>query len=249
MLPTIAKLIQGIGAVIIGIALLWGLYIASDFLNNGVVGRTISVTGKARRSLVQNESTVLGTWEAKAVTSEEARNQTRESTAKALAAIKANGIEEKKITTTQVSVNPEYNWQAGRNKITGYRASTSLEVKLTDPKKADEIISLMTKNGANYTSGPQLGFSNAILDQMEKELQAEAVTEAKKQAKILAQEAGAKLGRVVSIGRGGISSPNDRGIYPLAMTDELKAPASDSSDISIGEKEMTATISITYQLK
>lgn len=234
--------------MIIGIALLWGLYLAGDFITNGVSGRTINVTGKARRSLLQNESTILGTWESKAATSEEARNKTKELTASALATIKANGIEEKKITTTQISVNPEYDWQAGRNKITGYRASTSLEVKLVDPKKADEIISLMTKNGASYTTGPQLGFSSATLDQMEKELKAEAVLDAKKQAEILAREASASLGKVVSISDGDISTPGDREIYPLAMT-ELKAPETDSSDIAVGEKEMTATISITYRLK
>lgn len=250
MADTIAKYIQGVGTLLIGLSLIIGVIWFGYFLIGNIQDRTITVTGKARKSLIMNESTVSGTWEKKEIISDKAREAVRELSSKALTAIKAAGIDEKKITTTSVSVYPEYDWSGKENKITGYRALTTLQVKLTDPKKADLIISLMTKNKASSTSGPQLGFSNAILDQMEKELKNQAVNDAKNQADTLAQQAGARLGKVVSISGGGISTPSNGGVYPLTMSKaEVASDSSTPSDISIGEEEMTATVTVTYRLK
>lgn len=250
MANTIANYIQGVGTLLIGLALIIGVIWFGYSLTTNIQDRTITVTGKARQSLVMNESTVSGTWEKKENTSDKARESVRDMSSKALLAIKAAGIDEKKITTTNVSVYPDYDWSGKENKITGYRASTTLQVKLTDPKKADSIISLMTKNQASSTAGPQLGFSNAILDQMEKELKNQAVSDAKNQADTLAKQAGGELGKVVSISGGGISTPSNGGIYPFSMSKaEDSSNASTPSDISIGEEEMTATITVTYRLK
>lgn len=77
-----------------------------------------------------------------------------------------------------------------------------------------------------------------------------AVNDARNQADTLAQQAGAKLGKVVSISGGGITTPSNSGIYPLSISkDEVASDAGASSDISIGEEEMTATVTVTYRLK
>lgn len=251
MTKTIAKIIQGIGTLSIGVALLWGMGLASKTISQGLEGQTIQVTGKARRSLNRDESVVTGTWQEEASTSDEARNKVKEKSSKGLDEIKKAGIEEKKITTTQISVYPEYNYRNNENKITGYRASTTLEIKLTDAKRADQIISLMTKNGATSTTGPSLGVSQAVLDEIEKELKAEAVANARAEAEKLAEEAGARLGEVISIGGSNISGGNERP-YPLmrALEDTVEqAPAASSTDISVGEEEITATVSVSYRLK
>ena len=74
-----------------------------------------------------------------------------------------------------------------------------------------------------------------------------AVTDARAQAKILAKEAGAKLGDVVTVCGDWVSYPYS---YRTPVFSAVgAAEQKDSSDITIGEEEITATISVTYQLK
>ena len=75
-----------------------------------------------------------------------------------------------------------------------------------------------------------------------------AVTDARAQAKILAKEAGAKLGDVVTISGDGVSYPYSYRTQGLSAIDAAEIQ-NDNSDITIGEEEITATISVTYQLR
>lgn len=248
-METISKLIQGIGTLLIGIALIWGIGVGASSLSNGLQGNTITVTGKATRAFTPNQSVVSGTWEERAKTSDEARNKVKDNANKGLDAIKAKGVDGKKITTENVSVNPNTDWSSGKQTIIDYRASTTISVTLDDTGKANEIISTMTGNGASSTSGPSLGFTTATKDQLEKDLKLEAVTDAKGQATALAGKAGSKLGKVVSITSGaGINYPTPERFYATTMSDS-SAATSVSSDINVGDKEVSVTISVTYRLK
>jgi len=245
----IAKFIQGVGTLTIGIAFLIGLSLANGYVSNGLTGRTIVVTGKSRQFVQKDQSILSGAWQAEGKTSDGARESVRTKAAKALTALKAAGINEKKIDTTDVAVNPVYDYRIDiKPQITNYRATTTLEVTLEDTKRADEIISIMTKNEATSTDGPRTGFSNTKLDQIEKELKQQAVTDARAQAEILAKEAGAKLGDVVTISGDGVSYPYSYRTPGLSAINAAEIQ-NDNSDITIGEEEITATISVTYQLR
>jgi len=248
-MENISKLIQGIGTLLIGIALIWGIGVGASSLSNGLQGNTISVTGKATRAFTPNQSVVSGTWEERAKTSDEARSKVKDNANKGLDAIKAKGVDSKKITTENVSVNPNYDWSSGKQSIIDYRASTTISVTLDDTAKANEIISTMTGNGASSTSGPSLGFTTATRDQLEKDLKLEAVTDAKGQATALAGKAGSKIGKVVSITSGGASYPTPERFYATALSADSASTKSVSSDINVGDKEVSMTISVTYRLK
>lgn len=250
-----AKYLQAGGTVLIGAALLTGVIMGVRSYNNTYQTHTLRVTGKATRQLPPNQSTLTGSWLEKAATADEARSKLNTSSTKGLEALKAAGIEEKNITTTQVTVYPEYDYSGAvtykEPKITGYQASLTMEAKLSDTTKADAIIAVMTQNGAQSTSGPSLSISTEMRDQIERELRVAAVADAANQAQALAKESGGKLGAVISVtdGYGRADTPNP---IPYAIAEDAKSSVGSSlptSAISVGEKEITVTVDVSYELK
>lgn len=243
MADTIARWLQGIGTLLIGMALMVGIFTLGPTKTQP---RTISITGKATKSLAPNESVITGSFEETAAKQDEARSKARDKAAAAIEAIKKQGIEEKKITTTQVSVYPEYDFTAGKQKITGYKATTTLSISLNDPAKADPIISSLTQGGAKSTAGPSLGFSQETKDQLTKELRLQAIVDAKTQADQVTKEAGTRLGKIVSISGG--ETPSDIP-PPIMYAQGSGEKVADRSDITVGEKDLTVTVTVVYQLR
>lgn len=245
----IAKYVQAAGTALIGIALLVGVVLGMRTYTNTYQTHTIIVTGKATRQLPPNQSTLTGTWQEKGDTADEARSNLNTSSTKGLNTLKQAGIEEKKITTTQVTVYPEYSYSntGVQPKIVDYIASLTMEAILTDTGKADDIIKVMTQNGATSTSGPSLTISTEMRDQLQRELRVAAVTDATNQAKALAQQAGGTLGDVISITDGSLSDGSV--IQPIPYSAEGIKSSSVDTSISVGEKEVVVTVNVTYALK
>lgn len=245
----VSRFMQGAGTFLIGISLLLGIGYGVTFIADEG-GSTVTVTGKAIKQIKPNEVTISGTYEEKADNSDNVRNKTKEKASKGLQAIKDKGIEEKKINTDSVSVYPITEWRNGKNITTGYRASTTLSVRLEDTSKSDEIISTLTSTGANSTSGPTTGLTSEYKKQLEGEMRLEAISDAKEQAKSMAKQAGGKTGKIISIsGASGVNYGSEQKYYAMeAMADSVSsAPA--SSDITFSEKEATLTVSVKYRLK
>ena len=63
------------------------------------------------------------------------------------------GIEKKDIRTDNYSLYPNYDYQAGGQKITGYQVSATLTVSVTDFAKLNQAIDAATQAGANQVGG------------------------------------------------------------------------------------------------
>lgn len=245
-----AEFLQAVGVVGIGIALVATSFISWQSTRSMTQSRTLQVTGKASQQIPPDQSIITVTWQEKAEKSDQARANVEAATAKGIAALKSANIDESKITTTQANVYQEYNYDTTGRVPTaiGYIASTTVQVVLSDATRAAEIINLMIANQAYSASGPSLGLSTEVRDQIQKDLKAAAVLDATNQGKILAAQAGAKLGKVMTI-----DSSNMTGEYPQPTSWPVEskdlAVQSSESDISIGEQELSVTVNLTFQLK
>lgn len=246
----IARYIQSAGIVLVGIALLASAYVNRVNTQDTAQDHTLVVTGKATRKIEPTQSVVTGSWQEKGKTAEEARDKVRDAAGAGVEAIKQAGIEEKKIATTQVTVYPEYDYSpVGKSPaITGYQGTTTVQVTLVDTAKADQIIGLMTEKKATSTSGPSFGLSTEVRDSLQKELKVAAVADAANQAQALAEQAGSKVGEVISI-TGGDSVASTPPVMPYDRTAIATDVAETSSDITTGEEELSVTVTVTYQLK
>ena len=95
-----------------------------------------------------------------------------------------------------------------------YRVSNTVQVTVRDLAKLGTILGATTAAGANNIWGIQFEIEDP--SKLEAEARQEAVAQAKARAEQLAQLAGVKLGRVISLGESGGSMPSEGG-YGYSM--------------------------------
>lgn len=91
-----------------------------------------------------------------APTAVEAMRQNSEQMARVIAEIEAQGIDERDIQTTGLSLNAryDYNQREERQIFQGYRASNRVSVKFRDVERVGPILDTLVAAGANDLSGP-----------------------------------------------------------------------------------------------
>lgn len=159
-------------------------------------------------------------------------------------ALKSLGIDEKDIKTTGYGIHPTYDWTSGRQRITGYNASTNLSIKVRNIDKVNEVIDTAAEKGANVIGN--ISFDVDDRKKAEDEARKEAVEEAKRKAEEAARAAGFRLGKIVSY------SENEAG-YPVPVSyDALRLEKSanqESTDIQSGSNEIVVVVSLGYEIE
>ena len=155
--------------------------------------------------------------------------------------LKAAGIEDRDLQTSNLSLNP--NWQSGDGTtapvIVGYIASNILSVRVRDLDKLGAVLDAVVTDGANTLNGISFGLADPdpVLD----EARGEAVADARGRAELLVGAAGVKLGRILSIAESG-------GMMPMPAPMFRMEAASDAVPVAGGEVGMSASVTITYEI-
>ncbi len=177
-----------------------------------------------------------------ASTVQSAKDQVNEIANKITEDLKKLGVNVKDIKTTNYSVNPQYDYSGGTQRLTGYIVDTNMQVKLQPIDKANQAIDITTQDGATQVSGVQF----IVNDSKEKELRSvarkKAIADAKEKAQNLADAAGMHLGRIVDI-QENAQTPRP---FPLLMSAE-KAGGGEPTQLNPGENTITTTITLSYE--
>lgn len=202
---------------------------------------TVSGTGEVNAAPTTASFTVGVT--ADAATSETAKESVTEDTNKIIAAMKGIGVPEKGIKTINYNVYPKREF-SGRNDISGYTASQDLQVKVEDVELANKALDAATANGANQVSGVQFTFDDADKEKLEDQARKQAIVNAKKKAKNIADAAGVRLGRIVAVNESGGGQPP---IFYDAMQAKGGSIGSEPTQLQPGENTVTITVSLSYE--
>lgn len=184
-----------------------------------------------------------------------------EKTNKAIAYVKAQGVEEKDIKTEGYNVEPRYQYydcdggviRTGSfpcppPEIVGYTISQSVTVKVRDFKKVGDIFSGVVREGANSVSG--LGFRVDEPEKARSEARTKAIEQARAKAKEIAKAGGFSVGRLLSLDEGGGFSPSfyERGGYggEIALDKISAAPA---PSIEPGSQDVVVTVELRYEIE
>lgn len=161
------------------------------------------------------------------------------------AALKRAGIEDRDIQTSTISLNPEYQYDQNRPpRLTGYRATNTVNVKFRDLKRTGAILDALVAEGANQISGPNLTIDKpeAALD----EARAKAVANGRARADLYARTLGMRVVRLISVSEGGgynVPPP----MPMVAMMAERGADA--SSKIDPGTQQLQVNVSMSFELQ
>ena len=107
------------------------------------------------------------------------------------------GVDRKDISTTDVSLQPQYDNAGGT--ITGYRAANSIRVKIHPAGSASRLLAVIVGTGGDATRINSVSYSIADDSQLVKDARAHAFQDAKDRAAQYAQLSGLGLGKILSV--------------------------------------------------
>lgn len=173
------------------------------------------------------------------------QNQTNSIINKIASDLKKLGINDKDIQTTNYSINPNYNYSEGNQRINGYTVSANIAVKVTPIDKLNQAIDLATKDGANTVGGIQFTLNDEDREKLEQKARKEAISNAKKKAQMIASVSGITLGRIINVSEAGTSLPR-----PLPMFEASQAlKTADSTQIEPGQSTITSSVTLSYEIR
>lgn len=164
--------------------------------------------------------------------------------ARVRSALRAAGIEDRDIQTSNISLNPEYRYDNNQPpRLTGYTASNTVNVRFRDIASAGKVIDALVAEGANQINGPTLTIDKpeAALD----EARAKAVAAGRARADLYARSLGLRVVRVVAVSESGSSYPAPP---PMPMMARAEMAAADTK-IDPGEQKLQVNLAMTFELQ
>lgn len=159
------------------------------------------------------------------------------------ATLKRIGIPEKSIQTSEFSVTPQYSNERNGNaqRIVGYQVTNNVSVTVDDLAKLGPALDALVASGSNSLGG--VSFSIHDPKPLLAQARAAAMKDAMARAKTYAGAAGLQLGPILSIAEGGAEVP--RPLFVKAM--DAMAPA--STPVAAGEESVSASVSVTFEIR
>lgn len=209
----------------------------------GPSARTLVVTGQGEASAAPDLLTLTIGVETQADTAAAALRQNTTQMQATIDRLKKSGVADKDMQTSNLSVNPRYNYEDNRSpKIIGYSASNMLTVKLRDISSAGAVIDQAVSDGANNLGG--VSFSFADDKPLIAKAREAAVADAKDKAAALARAAGVTLGPILQIQDGYASPP------PMPYMDSrVMAMEAKGAPIAAGESTLSASVTLIYEIR
>lgn len=201
----------------------------------------ITVTGEASVPVQPDVATLsLGVTTQSATATEAMAANTAALTA-VLSRLKAAGIADRDLQTSNLTLNPNWvGYESGATPtIAGYTASNQLTVRVRALDTLGVVLDAAITDGANTLNG--LTFELADPKPRMDEARRAAVADAMARARLLVEAAGASLGRVEQITEGGgFVNPQ-----PMFRQDAAASPV----PVAGGEISVTSTVTMVFQIK
>ena len=177
-------------------------------------------------------------------TLEQARKQADSKASAIIAYLKKQGISEKDIQTSYMSIYPIYtSGEYGRTTPDFYTAQKTMTVLVRKLTKFDDLMSGLYGAGVNRVEG--VSFQVSDMEKYRNQARKLAVNNAKQKATLLTTELGAKVGRVYVINEstsGGRPMP----YAEAAMMKMQDSAGSEGPTIAAGEVVITSNVSVSF---
>lgn len=160
-------------------------------------------------------------------------------------ALKRAGIEDRDIQTSSINLNPEYQYDQNRPpRLTGYRATNTVNVKFRDIKRTGAILDALVAEGANQINGPNLTIDKpeSALD----EARMKAIANGRARADLYAKALGMRVVRLISVSEGG--GYNVPPPMPMMAQMAERGAAADSK-IDPGTQQLQVNVSMSFELQ
>lgn len=161
-------------------------------------------------------------------------------------ALKRAGIADKDIQTSTINLNPEYRYNENQPpRLTGYRATNTVNVKFRDLKRSGAILDALVAEGANQINGPSLTIDKpeAAYD----EARTKAVAAGQARAELYARALGQRVVRLLSVSESGayVPPPMPYAADAIQVTGARVA----KTEIDPGTQQLQVNLSMSFELR
>jgi len=207
--------------------------------------RTLTMTGMGEVRGAPGKATISTGVVSEAATAAAALAANSKAMAAAIARLKALGIADRDLQTSNFSVVPRY-FSARNSKkppsIVGYTVSNQLAVVVRELSELGQVLDAVVSQGANQISGPRFGFDDP--EKLRDIARARAAADALRKANLYASALGVTLGPILSVSETGRFSPR-----PIAMAARMESMAARDVPIEAGELGLNAQVNIVWEIK
>jgi len=214
----------------------------TQFAQAATPTRYISVSSTGTVKVTPDAVRLNASVSAIAKISKDALSNANIAASKFRSAILANGIDKKYLSSTTLTVYPEYNYtQDAGNVLIGYRASQSFEVIIRNAAKAGEIVDAVVSSAGDalYINGvTPFVYDNTKATEAAR---VSAVKNAKAKATSYAKLLGVKIGKIINLQES--SAPSS---YPISMT-QAKSDAG-ATEIDLGQQDISVSVSTKWTI-
>jgi len=209
--------------------------------------RTLAVTGTAEVSVAPDICYMGFTVETRHKSAVEAYAENNRIMKTVNAAIKAEGIQAKDMSTSNFSIQPVYRYEDRTNRriFEGYRVTHTLNVKVRELSKVSKVLDAAVNAGA--TGVQNVTFTVENPKKYTSEARIEAIKAARKKAEVIAKHTGVTLGKPISI------RESEPGSYLQPQTnvalDGFSRTGGIEASLEPGEIKLSHTVYITYEIE
>ncbi|MCM1321942.1 MAG: SIMPL domain-containing protein [Bacteroides sp.] len=208
----------------------------------GSGARTVTAAGSGSVSVLPDVAVIKLSVITRNVSVKEASAENTRLMTQVQQAIQAAGIAPESFSTSNYRIYQENAYSSAKNTSEPYRVSNMLTIILKDIAKTGAVIDTAIAAGANELSS--LDFSVLDAQSAAQEARILAVKQAEENARQLAENAGAKLGRIVTISEENYTQPLYQSNVRLMATD-----TGAGTPVSAGKSDITVSVRCIYELK
>lgn len=218
---------------------------AAAYGARAVEGCRVTASGQAQVEAQPDYVEIDMQVQAQAPTVPPAKGQVDEAVSRVLGAMRDAKLPEEAVSAGRITIQPQYDQPQppyqGTGRLQGYLVTRDVVVKLRELARVGEVIDAATQAGANSITAVTYRLDEAHETQAVMEAQRLALDSARQQAKSAAQQAGARLGKAVTIN---LSSPPFR----MARAAAMMARAGAASEYEPGPLTVSGQVSAEFEL-
>jgi len=220
--------------------------VSPAFADGGKMPRIISLSGHGEVRSTPDLAFVTSGVATQGATAADALAANTKAMTDLFAALKAAGIEDKDIQTSNFSVQPRYDFGNGNGqapKLVGYEVSNNVSVTLRKIADLGSLLDKLVQSGSNQISG--VSFDVARPEAAMDEARKLATADATRKAKVYAQAMGIELGNVMQVSEGGSAQQP----MPMVRGALMKADGAPPVPVAAGEQTLAVDVNVIWEIK
>ena len=241
------KKLLGWGAL--GLMVLSGMFLivkTGQEYNTAATTNTVSFSGQGKVLAKPDVAIVDLSIVTEAASSKTAQDDNSAKSKAVTAFLKKQGIDDRDIATTGYNIYPQYTYPSNEKPaISGYQVNQTIQVKVGDLTKIDDVLAGIVSVGVNQINQLQLTIDDP--EKLKDQAREQAIKDAQAKAATLQHQLGIRLGRIVNFTEGTEGVPVPVYIKTDAYGRGGGAPI--APEIPVGENEIAVLVTITYQIK